>query len=268
MDKRSRDEPARTRSADEEPEITLTGGNMNAVVRRGDTVHRTAGPWTPTIHRLLEHLASAGIDCLPRPLGFDERGREVLPYLPGTVPAYPLPRWVWTDRLLAETGALLARIHRASTTFDRSDAVWQLRPHEPDEVICLNDMAPYNMVFDDDHQLSGLIDLDTASPGPRVWDLAYLAYRIVPLSAAEDTGIGPITAEERQRRLQLLAGAYAAAGNQIVIETTDILRATVARLDELADFTADRAAAGAGHVAPHVGIYRRDAQWITQDLLP
>ena len=154
MDKRSRDEPARTRSADEEPEITLTGGNMNAVVRRGDTVHRTAGPWTPTIHRLLDHLADAGIDCLPRPLGLDEQGREMLTYLPGIVPTYPLPSWVWTDRVLAETGALLARIHQASTTFDRSDAVWQLPAHEPDEVICLNDMAPYNMVFDDDHQLT------------------------------------------------------------------------------------------------------------------
>ena len=253
---------------DREPEIVLTGGNMNAVTRRGDAVHRTAGPWTPTIHRLLDHLADAGIDCLPRPLGLDEQGREMLTYLPGIVPTYPLPSWVWTDRVLAETGALLARIHQASTTFDRADAIWQLPLHEPGEVICLNDMAPYNMVFDDDHQLSGLIDLDTASPGPRSWDLAYLAYRIVPLSAAEDTGIGPITAEERRRRLELLASAYAAAGDQIRIETTDILRTAVARLDELAEFTADRAAAGAVHVASHVEIYRRDAEWITRDLLP
>ncbi len=37
------------------------------------------------------------------------------------------------------------------------------------------------MVF---HQgnLRGLIDFDTASPGPRVWDLAYLAYQLVPFT--------------------------------------------------------------------------------------
>ena len=249
-------------------DIVLTGGNMNAVVRRGDAVHRSTGPWTPTIHRLLEHLADKGIDCLPRPLGFDELGREILTYLPGTVPSYPLPAWVWTDQVLAQTGSLLARIHQASAAFDPTDAVWQLAPHEPAEVVCLNDVAPYNMVFDDDHQLVGLIDLDTASPGPRVWDLAYLAYRLVPLSNAEDTGIGPIGLEERLRRLDLLADAYATAGDRVSVSPTDILRTAVARLDELAVFTADRAAAGATHVASHVAIYRADAAWIKGELLP
>lgn len=249
-------------------DIVLTGGNMNAVVRRGDAVHRSTGPWTPTIHRLLEHLADRGIGCLPRPLGFDEQGREILTYLPGTVPSYPLPAWVWTDQVLRETGSLLARIHQASADFDQTDAVWQLAPHEPAEVVCLNDVAPYNMVFDDDHQLVGLIDLDTASPGPRVWDLAYLGYRLVPLSKAEDTGIGPISPEERRRRLDLLADAYATAGDRVSISPTDILRTAVARLDELAVFTADRAAAGATHVASHVAIYRADAAWINDELLP
>ncbi|MFT4165768.1 MAG: aminoglycoside phosphotransferase family protein [Microlunatus sp.] len=252
---------------DAEVDVPLTGGNMNAVVRRGDAVHRSTGPWTPTIHRLLEHLAGKGIDCLPRPLGFDEQGREMLTYLPGTVPGYPLPSWVWTDQVLAETGSLLARIHQASAGFDHTNAVWQLLPHEPAEVICLNDVAPYNMVFDDDHQLVGLIDLDTASPGPRVWDLAYLAYRLVPLSCAEDTGIGPISLEERHRRLGLLADAYATAGDQVRISPTDVLRTAVQRLDELAVFTADRAAVGATHVASHVAIYRTDAAWIEGELL-
>ena len=254
-------------SADEGPEIVLAGGNMTAVVRRGDTVHRTAGPWTPTIHRLLDHLGAAGIDGLPRPVGFDEQGREVLTYLPGTVPSYPLPTWVWTDLVLRKTATLLARIHQAGTTFDRADAVWQLPSHEPAEVICLNDMAPYNMVFDDDHRFSGLIDLDTAAPGPRVWDLAYLAYRLVPLSAVEDTGIGSITLEERYRRLDLLTTAYATAGDQVAIGTTDILRTAVTRLHELAEFTAERAAAGAAQVASHVEIYRCDAEWIAGDLV-
>lgn len=34
----------------------------------------------------------------------------------------------------------------------------------------------------EDGTLTGVIDLDLASPGPRVWDMAYTAYRFVPLT--------------------------------------------------------------------------------------
>ena len=155
-------------------EVVLTGGNMSTVARRGQAVHRSAGPWTPTIHRLLNHLADRGITWLPRPLGVDEHGREVLTYLPGTVPSYPMPSWVWTDKVLVSAGGRLAQLHQASGSFDAAGAIWQIPAHEPVEVICLNDVAPYNMLFDQAHQLVGMIDIDTASPGPRVWDLAYL----------------------------------------------------------------------------------------------
>lgn len=60
-------------------------------------MHRTAGPWTPTIHRLLDRLAVRGVHWLPRALGLDEQGREVLTYLPWTVPSHPMPSWVWSD---------------------------------------------------------------------------------------------------------------------------------------------------------------------------
>ena len=48
---------------------------------------------------------------------------------------------------------------------------WQTPAHKPPEVICHNDFAPDNMVFDGRRRLVGVIDGDTASPGPRVWDL-------------------------------------------------------------------------------------------------
>ncbi|WUL63798.1 hypothetical protein OG943_28775 [Amycolatopsis sp. NBC_00345] len=65
-------------------EIPLAGGNMNAgVVRVGDTVRRPAGPWTPAVHALLEHLHSNGFRGSPRPLGLDGQGREVLTYAEG-----------------------------------------------------------------------------------------------------------------------------------------------------------------------------------------
>ena len=67
-------------------EIPLSGGNMSTgVVRAGDTVRRPAGPWTPAVHALLTHLHEAGFRGAPRPLGVDDRGREILTFVPGTV---------------------------------------------------------------------------------------------------------------------------------------------------------------------------------------
>ncbi|GAB2591533.1 aminoglycoside phosphotransferase family protein [Microlunatus antarcticus] len=249
-----------------EAEVVLAGGNMSQVVRRGQAVHRTAGPWTSTIHRLLDHLHANGVTWLPRALGVDEQGREVLTYLPGTVPSYPMPSWVWSQDVLVDAGRRLAQVHQASAGFDTAGATWQLPSHEPAEVICLNDVAPYNMVFDDVHQLAGFIDIDTASPGPRAWDLAYLAYRLAPLSQFEDTGAGPPDMAVRRGRLELLCRSYAEAGDGVAVAPSEVLRSTVTRLGDLAEFTAARAAAGAAHVADHVKGYRSDTRWVSENL--
>jgi hypothetical protein len=251
---------------DDEHEVALPGGNMSAVVRRGGAVHRTAGPWTPTVHRLLDHLAASGISWLPRPLGLDDQGREVLTYLPGTVPAYPMPAWVWSEQVLVAAAVRLVQLHRASAGFDLTRAVWQLPAHEPVEVVCLNDVAPYNMVFDQDHRLSGFIDVDTASPGPRVWDLAYLAYRLVPLSIGADAGTEIVGTVARRRRLHRLCRSYAAAGDQVEVRPEDVLRTAVDRLHDLAHFTERRAASGADQVAGHAERYRVDAGWVADHL--
>lgn len=254
-----------------ESEVALAGGNMSDVVLRGHAVHRTAGPWTPSIHRLLDHLHAHGVSWLPRPLGLDEQGREVLTYLPGTVPSYPMPSWVWSEEVLVEAGRRLAQVHRASAGFDSTDTVWQLPAHLPIEVICLNDVAPYNMVFDDAHHLTAFIDLDTASHGPRVWDLAYLAYRLAPLAPAQDTGAGLPSLAVRRHRLELLCQAYAGAGDRVAVSAYAVLHTMTARLEELATFAAARAAAGATQVAAHVQGYRDDGRWVGEhlkDLLP
>ena len=152
---------------------------MSATVRVANTVRRTAGPWTPTIHRLLRHLHGRGIAWVPLPLGMTDEPepREVLTFLPGTVPQDPMPAWVWTDAVLVDAAARLAALHGAGCDFDTAGGCWQLPVHAPAEVICHNDFAPYNLVFDAGRAIAGVIDWDTASPGPRVWDVAYLAYR-------------------------------------------------------------------------------------------
>ncbi len=102
-------------------ERPLAGGFNGPVSRVGETVRRSAGPWTPTVHSLLSHLRARGFTLAPRPLGYDERGREVLSYLEGQVPLYPLPEWCWRDfRLRLSQG----RNHGPPARLERAALLW------------------------------------------------------------------------------------------------------------------------------------------------
>lgn len=241
-------------TADEE---WLTGGNMNAVQRIGDTVHRQAGPWTPTIHRLLDHLHSKEVSWLPGALGFDADTREVLTFLPGVVPDYPVPVWIWDDEVLTSAVEHLRDFHDATTDFPATpDDLWQIAAHEPADVVCHNDFAPYNMVFDEHHTLTGVIDCDTASPGPRVWDLAYLAYRLVPLTSPSNAESPEFDATNRRRRLDLLCETYGHA-----ITPDYVVGTAVARLHDLAA-SSDARAVDKPELAVHAQMYRDDTAWL------
>ncbi|MGI5520904.1 phosphotransferase [Micromonospora sp. CA-259024] len=243
-------------SAVSEQEEVLHGGNMGGATRVGDTVRRGAGAWSPTIQHLLGHLHERGLTWAPQPLGTDERGRDSVSYLPGVVPQYPLPDWIWSQDVLTDAGAFLAQLHQASARFDTTDAVWQFPVRQPAEVICHNDFAPYNMVFTD-RRLTGVIDWDTASPGPRSWDLAYLAYRLVPLADPDNPDAIGSDLCERARRLRMLCAAYG-----LGLEPAHIVQVAVDRLHDLAAFTEARADQ-AQDIRGHVGLYQRDARWIT-----
>jgi Phosphotransferase enzyme family len=232
-------------------EVELVGGNSTVVTKIGQTVRRSAGPWTPGVHALLATLRSRGITEVPEALGMDAQGREVLSFIPGNAPLYPLPGWIWDGSILQASGALLRRIHDASVGFGGAEHGWQLPAHEPAEVVCHNDFAPYNMVFRG-RQLAGIIDFDTASPGPRIWDFAYLAYQLVPF--VEGVGLAAPDEAQRPARLDALIAAYGMPfGRKKVYETV------AARLAELAEFTDGRAAVtGRADFTDHAAMYRRD----------
>lgn len=232
------------------------GGNTNTVVRVGDRVQREAGPWSATVQRLLRHLRDRGIAWVPQPHGLDDEGREWLSYLPGVVPQYPMPDWVWDDALLDQAGRHLRDLHDASVDFATEGATWGLVARQPVEVVCHNDMAPYNMVFDERHRLVGLIDFDAAAPGPRVWDLAHLAYRLVPLHAPSSPEVPPSRCDVRLRRLERIVAAY---GSTVGVEA--MLQTCLERVLAVRDFT-ERRARDHERFLGHVRIYDADITYL------
>lgn len=241
-------------------EEVLSGGNSTPVVRRGAAVHREAGPWTPAVHRLLRTLGEAGVGGVPAPLGFDDRGREVVSFVPGTTLADAAPDVLWSIGILRAAGRLLRQVHDASEPLVADATLrWRSPRRAPAEVICHNDFATYNLVIEGD-TLSGVIDFDYASPGPRVWDLSYLAYRIVPF--AEDAP--GADALDRGERLSALIDAYGADDGP-----ADVVAVAAQRLDDLREFTLRRfRETGRAQFAVHAGMYGRDAarmrSWATR----
>ena len=175
----------------------LPGGRVGGVVRVGWTVRRPTGPWTPAVHALLDHCRATGVPAVPRPLGTDERGREVLSFLPGAAasagPGDPA--------LLADLGAWLRVMHDAGRTYG-GPSRWRRGDVSlgPGRVVCHHDLSPANVLVDGG-RLSGVVDWDMAAPGRPVEDLALAAWMWVLRDAV--LGIA-----EEARRVRLLADAY------------------------------------------------------------
>lgn len=197
-----------------EAEVLLAGGTTNAgrVTRVGDTVRRPRRPTSEATEALLDHLEEVGFAGAPRYLGSDDRGREVLSYIPGEAPIAPYPDWAFTDATLVSVAELLRRYHDAVASFDPRGHRW---PHPiparfRNGLVSHNDPNLDNVVFDGGHAVA-LIDFDLASPGSAAWDLACAARLWVPLRDQRDAPSGP---DRSLARLALFADAYGATSEQ------------------------------------------------------
>src|SRR3954466_14136627 len=85
------------------------------VQRMDETVTRPAGPHTRTVHSLLRHLRSQGLECVPEPLSLDAE-TETLRYIEGDSGG---DGWQHQhdERGLRSAARLLRRIHDASTNW-------------------------------------------------------------------------------------------------------------------------------------------------------
>jgi hypothetical protein len=212
-------------------EEALTGGGLNDVVRIGGTVRRPVGPWTPRVHELLRHLAPSGF--VPEVHGVDERGREVLGFVPGEVGHPPLPDRLRGDATLVAYARMMRKLHDLSIDLvDRTG--WQFAPLQPAEVVCHGDFAPYNVVFDGASPV-GVIDFDTAHPAPRWWDVSYAVYCLAPFS----TEFG--TPADQWRRAELFCAEYGCSSDGLVDHVLTRLADMVRMIRENPAFHVQRA---------------------------
>jgi hypothetical protein len=198
-------------------DLPLIGGTAHDgwVTRRGGTVRRPIGPYTPAVHALLEHLADQGFTGAPRLLGTDG-DTEILSYLEGE-PAYrpglpgttPLPDWALSDDVLVSVAELLRRFHGAVESFDPTGLTWQRPVPAPwaGRHVTHNDPHPANLIFQDG-RATGLIDFDLAGPGSVGFELAVAACFWVPIR--DDRDIDDARIGRVLERLTLVLDGYRA----------------------------------------------------------
>lgn len=204
-----------------EIEFPLFGGNANAEIARvGDTVRRAQTPASATIHHLLQHLENRQFSGCPRFLGTDVKDREILSWVDGDTGLIP---HIWADDgPMVAAAQLLRAYHDATEDFQPDEgAVWACA--YPDatrhEVICHNDFAPYNFVYSNGIP-HAVLDFDLAGPGPRIRDVAYAAYWMVPLAfhASDMKAFAETDMQNGSRRLMKFCKTYGIAADGALLE--------------------------------------------------
>ncbi|WP_155373872.1 phosphotransferase [Catellatospora vulcania] len=181
-----------------EGEEALVGNVTAGVVRVGDTVRRPAGPWTEGVDAFLRHLQEAGFTGAPRALGRDEQGRQVLEFVSGEIGD---ATGTYTLAELAEIGRMQRGLHDAAASFAPAPGTRWESPIPPDrtELICHNDVSPWNLVRAERGWV--LIDWDNVAPSSRLWDLSYAAQSMAGMSPRRDPA-------ESAARLRAFTGGY------------------------------------------------------------
>ncbi len=216
--------------------LRLEGGNVGVTVRIGSTVRRATGPWTPAVHALLAHLGARRMPGVPRFLGKDSRGREILTYLPGRI--VDVDEELLSDAQLESLVAWARLLHENVAGFEHPGP-WRYPSAEAPDVYAHNDLAPYNVCFAGD-RVAGVFDWDLAAPSTRLMELGLLAWTCVPLFRAT----APTVAA---RRLELIAAAYGKFTAGEILEAAEVRVRHAAEV--VSEWVATDAPGAAGMVA-------------------
>ena len=200
----------------EELEAERLPSTRTDVVRVGDAVLRSSGPWTPSVQALLRHLEAVGFQGSPRVLGdgVDGDGRERLSYIEGEL-VHPRS---WTDDGIAELGGLLRELHEATTGFvpppDASWQPWFTRSAAVDAVHGHGDLGPWNIIAVDGRPV-GFIDWEFAGPVDRLDEVAQVGWLNAQLHDDDIAARNDLpSAEARAHQLRRFVDAYGLSGEE------------------------------------------------------
>jgi Ser/Thr protein kinase RdoA (MazF antagonist) len=151
------------------------------------------------VEAVLGFLEGRGFEGAPKALGRDGLGRQVLEFIPGVVAQASAPFGL---EELGRVGQLVRGLHDVMEDFQAPAEVrWQVPVPDPEggELICHNDLAPWNLVRDGERWV--FIDWDNVGPSSRLWDLGYAATAFLPMVPKGDPSVdGP--------RLRALVDGY------------------------------------------------------------
>ena len=187
-----------------EKEVPLAGGRTPGVVRVGDTVRRPLKPDSEYIHRLLAHFETSGFDAVPRLLGVDSCGREILTFIEGFAP--PHNGFRLTEEAVAAGARLVRRVHDLTVGTKFAAGA---------EVACHPNLSQPNFIFRDMIPFA-IIDWDGTRPGTRVANFGEFLWAFVHPAIYGD-------GEPAAHMLRVAADAYGWTGGGLY----DAMLATV-----------------------------------------
>lgn len=190
---------------------------MNHVVKKGH-------PLLPSYLRFLEERGMTGV---PRFLGTDEQGGEMLSYVTGETAEAGLgfdAPCLHSDQAICDMAKFMRRLHDISADFVPTalKGGWINPQQEKYETICHGDAAIWNFAVVNE-RIAGLFDFDQACPGTRAWDLTLTLFSAVLVSCYD---YEPSKHEEyTRRRIRLFFEAYGMdCPADIITQTADRLQ--------------------------------------------
>ncbi|HHB1651131.1 aminoglycoside phosphotransferase family protein [Bacillus sp. TE8-1] len=245
----------------------LTGGRIGKIHKIEETVVRPSNKWTKDVHDFLMFVHDEGADFVPKPYGINEKGEEVLSFLPGNVFHYPLPEEILSDSIIVSTSKLLLQFHKYSERYVlrlTNDEQWMLPASYPIEVMCHGDFAPYNVTIVN-NEATGIIDFDTLHPGSKMWDIAYAIYRWVPFKSPNNPdSFGNLN--EQIRKAKLFLDTYGVNSE----DKNSFTRVLIKRLQSLINFMRSEANNGNKdfqlHIEKgHLQLYLHDIEYLKEN---
>lgn len=181
-------------------------GNLNTIFTDENYVYRPKTSYSFLINNFVQHLNRSGFTYSPTFIACNE-STDVFSYISGnSIDLNELKDIQQHKQLLKALADILKQFHDIGSSYINTHSSYFLdyTGNDPLETICHNDIAPYNMLWEN-HQITGLIDFETICPAPRSWDIVYAAYRFIGLGQERCTYLKKLNDKRQKETIRELS---------------------------------------------------------------